>query len=213
MEENENKNVEVNNTTTEPAAEVKAEPTATSEPEVETTARGVKGMLKSKKNLIIGIIVAIILVICVYNIFFNTKGKAVSAIKNYLTAYGSGKYQKAMKTIDPAGSYVFKKLDKDEYEDFWQEYKEFKKSDDYDDVMDEWKESLEDAKEMEEDFDKDDKTKVKIKKVTKFKKVGKNLYEVKVKVEAKHDGDEDTSTLTFYVMKSGLGCKLVSAGF
>ncbi|MBR2290073.1 MAG: hypothetical protein IJ867_05695 [Clostridia bacterium] len=199
MEENENKNENVEVTETVEANETT----------VEATAEKVGG-IKSKKGLIIGIVVALIAICIIFNVFFNTKGKAKSTIKNYLNNYGKGKYVKAMKQIDPAGRYVFRQLDEDEYEDFWTEYKEFKKSDEWDDVKEEWEERIEDMKDEEEDFDKDDKTTFKIKKITKFKKVGKNLYQVKAKIKAKQDGEEDEDTLTFYVMKKGLGTKLVN---
>lgn len=175
----------------------------------ETVASENGGGIKSKKGLIIAI-VAILVVICiVFNVFFNTKGKAKSAIKDYCVALGKGKYQKALKQIDPVGMYVFQDLDEEEYEDFWKEYKEYKKSDEWEDAEEEWKDLLEEAKDAEEDFDKDDAAKIKIKKITKFKKVGNKLYQVKAKVETKIDGDKDTDTMTFYVMKDGLGCKLV----
>ncbi|MBR1540566.1 MAG: hypothetical protein IJ629_05340 [Clostridia bacterium] len=195
MEENENVE-EVKETVVDEATET-------------TSGNGVGATIKSKKNLIIAI-VAILVVICViFNVFFNTKGKAKSVIKKYCTALGKGKYQKALKQIDPVGMYVFQDLDEDSYEDFWEEYKEFKKSDDYEESMDEWKEMLDACKDAEEDFDKDDAAKIKVKKITKFKKVGKKLYQVKAKIQSKVDGDTDTETMTFYVMKDGLGCKLV----
>ena len=220
MEENENEKVEAEvvkenvETTTEPTQEVNnAQAAAAGAAAAAAGAAALKfGILRNKKRLVICIIALVVVIVAVYNIFFNMKGKAKSTIKTYLTSMGSGKYVKAMKQVDPVGAKVFSTLDKDEYEDFWKDYKEFKKSDEYDDLKEEWEETLEQCKEEEEDFEKDDKTTYKIKEITKFEKVGDHLYEVKAKIESKHDGDEKESTYKFYVMKDGLGCKLVSAG-
>jgi len=176
---------------------------------VEETTTSVGGALKDKKKLIIIIVAALVAIFVVYNVFFNFKGKAKSTINTFCESMGKGKYVKAYKQLDAAGVYTFRKLDKDDYEDFWSEYKEFKKSDDWEDAEEEWKEKLEDIKEEEKDFDKEDAVKVKVKKITKFKKLGKNFYEVKAKIETKDDDDTNTDTMTFYVMKDGLGCKIV----
>ena len=165
--------------------------------------------LKKHKGLIIAVVAALVAICLIYNVFFNTKGKAKSVINTFFKSLGSGKYEKALKQIDPAGMYAFQGLDKDEYEDFWNEYKELKKSDEWEEKEEDWKEVLENAKDAEEDFDKDDAVKVSVKKITKFKKVGKNLYEVKAKIESKVDDDTDTETVSFYIMKDGLGCKIV----
>lgn len=195
MEENENVE-EVKETVVEETTET-------------TSEKGVGNILKAKKNLIIAIVAVLVCLCVVFNVFFNTKGKAKSAISKYCVALGKGQYRKALKRVDPVGYYVFQDLDKDSYEDFWEEYKDFKKSDDYEEQMDDWKEMVDAAKDAEEDFDKDDKVSIKVKKITKFKKLGKKLYEVKAKVQSKVDGDKDTETMIFYVMKDGLGCKLV----
>lgn len=220
MEENEKEKVEVEaNENVGAATESTENATQVNDAKVNAAKAAVAGaalklgILKNKKRLIICIIAVVVAFVAIYNIFFNMEGKAKSTIKNYLTALGNGKYTKAMKEIDPVGKEVFSKLDKEEYEDFWKEYKEFKKSDDYDDLKEEWKEQEEMAKDLEEDFDKDEKATIKVKKITKFKKVGDHLYEVKAKIEIKSDGDEDEDTYTFYVMKSGLSCKLVKAPF
>ena len=180
--------------------------------EVNGTSNGlnnVKNLLKEKKNLIIAIVVAIVAIIVVYNVFFNTNGKIKSVINTYGKAIGNGKYEKALKQIDAAGMYTFQGLDEDEYEDFWSEYKDYKKSDEWEEKEENWKELLDEAKDAEDDFDKEDAYKFNVKKITKCKKIGKNLYEVKAKVETVIDDEEDTDTEMFYVMKDGLSYKLV----
>ena len=167
------------------------------------------GWLKNKKGIIIAVVIALVAICVIFNVFFNTKGKAKSLIKDFCKSLEKGKYEKALKMIDPVGMYAFAELDKDEYEDFWNEYKEFKKSDEWEDAKEEWDELLEQAKDAEEDFDKDEAMKIKVKKFKDVKKVGKNLYKVKAKIETEVDDEEDSTTTTFYVMKDGLKCKLV----
>lgn len=199
MEENENvenvENVETSNVTSE------------------ETKKG--GFLKNKKMLIIVAIVAVIAIIILFNVFGNTKGKAKNVVKQYVKAMDNCDAKKMIKLVDPYGAYVFGKLDEDDYEDFWDEYKEFvkEKDDDYDDVKESYKESLEkdnikDAKEALEDIFDD--AKIKIKKISSVKKVGKNLYKVKAKIEMKSDDDKETESQDFYVMKKGTSCYIVS---
>ena len=127
-----------------------------------------------------------------------------------------GDVKKMIKSTDPYGTYVFGKLDKDEYEDFWNEYKDFikEKDDDYDEVKENYEDSLDkdeikDAKDSLEDLMDD--TSIKVKKISSVKKVGKNLYKVKAKIEVKYDDDKKTESQDFYVMKKGLNCYIVSS--
>lgn len=202
MEENQNQNENVE----------EVQETVYAEQTVEQASGGSKMnviLALLKKKMFITIVAIVIVFVIVYNVFFNSKGKAKSTIEDFCSAIGKGKLQKALKKIDPAGMYAFQGLSKDEYEDFWNEYKEFKKSDEYDEKMDDWKEIEESAKEAEEDFDKDDEIKIKVKKITKFKKLSKNLYQVKAKIKATQDDDTKTETVNFYLMKDGLGFKIV----
>lgn len=205
MEENENnevKNVEVESNSTV---------TDSNESTTNNNNNNVVETLKSKKNLVIGIIIAIIVVLFVYNIFFNTKGKAKDVVKRYYSAFNKGKVKKMVKTVDPAGAYVFSKLDEDEYEDFWDEYKEFVDSDEYSDYMDNYKENQDEGMEEMEDYLDDLDYSIKVKKIKEVKKVSSHLYKVKLQLETKEDDDKSQETVTHYVMKKGLKCYLVDA--
>lgn len=164
---------------------------------------------KNKKKLIIAIASVIVVCFLVFSLVFNNKGKAKKVIKDYCNLISKGKYVKALKLVDAAGYYTFDDLDKDDYDDFWKEYKKFKKSDEWEDNEEEWEDILEDAEDLEEDFDKDDAIKIKVKKLKKFKKVSKNLYEVKVVADIVKDDDDDDETLKFYLMKDGINFKIV----
>ena len=173
--------------------------------------------LKEKKKLLVIIVIAIIIICVLYNMFFNVKSKVSNVVKQYVSAVSKLDAKKIVKLTEPYGTYVLAKLDEDDYEDFWDEYKDFvkEKDDDYDDVKDEYedsldKDALEDAKEDLEDL-MDDRT-IKVKKIKSVKKVCKNLYKVKAKIKATDGDDEATNDMEFYVMKKGLKYYIVSAG-
>ena len=55
---------------------------------------------------------------------------------------------------------------------------------------------------------------IKVKKIISIKKEGKNLYKVKAKIEVKEKGEKaETNNQEFYVMKKGMSCYVVDAGF
>lgn len=210
MDENENKveNVESNETvdSTVNTNEVATENSEAKEGEKKSFVE----VLKSKKKLIIGVIIAIIAILIVMDILIRSPKEAV---KKYISLTKSAHTKRAAKLYDDAGSHVFYSLDDDEYEDFWDEYKEYVKSDEWEDRKEELKETRD--KEYYEDQDdeiKDSDIKVKIKKVWGTKKLGKNLYSVKAKVETKDDDDKETNTVKYYVMKKGLKSYVVGVG-
>jgi hypothetical protein len=165
--------------------------------------------LKAKKKLI-AIVAIVIIVIAIIVDIATTSPK--EAVKKFISNLNSGKSEKAFKYIDYAGSYVFSDLDDDEYDDFWENYKEFLDDDDYDDYMDNIKEYMDD--DFYEDMDdeiKDSETSIKLKKIESVKKVGKNLYCVKAKIKIKDDDDTKTKTVKFYVMKKGTKSYIVGS--
>lgn len=199
MEENENK-------------ENNVQETVSNETTNSTVNNSILSKIKEKKGLILGIVVAVIAVLIVIDILFTSPKEAV---KKYISLNNSAHTKKADKYYDYAGAHVFAGLDKDEYEDFWEEYKEYKKSDEWE----EYKEDLEDRhddeyyEEQDEDI-KDSDYKIKIKKINNVKKVGKNLYRVSVTLEMKDEDDEkDTKTIKYYVMKSGLKSYVVGTKY
>ena len=197
MEENENgKNTEV-----ESKVNVSEVNTSNSTTEASKGNKIVE-TLKSKRNLIIGIIVAVIVVVLICTAFIGSPKKAV---KNFCSAMNS----KMFDNIDMAGMYVFAQLDEDDYDDFWDEYKEFTDSDEWEDLKDEIDEEKDDAFEKLDDALDDADVKVKIKKFKKVKKLGENLWEVKAQFETKVDGDKETNTSSYYVMKKGGKYKIV----
>lgn len=177
----------------------------------DTIVSETKGGVANKKWLIIFVVIVIAGIIVLFNVFCNTKGKAKSIVKDYYSAISKKNAKKMEKTIDPYGSYVFSNLDKDDYEDFWNDYKDFIKSDKYDDYKDQIEEDkdedIEDVQEVMDEYLED--VSIKLKSIKEVKKVGKNLYRVKAKVEIKKDDDKSTKTQTLYVMKKGLKCYIV----
>lgn len=176
----------------------------------------------SKKALIIGIVVVVIVAIVLFNIFGNTKGKAKGVVKDFVKAMNSLNAKKMMSCVDPYGAQVFSELDEEDYEDFWDEYKDYLKSDDYEDFKEEYEEEkddqLDDLQDMfdeqkEEIKDDDIDYSVKLKEFKSVKKVGKNLYKVKAKISMQYDDDKDSKTMEFYVMKKGLSCYIVGGDY
>ena len=202
MEENENQTTNVENVENTVNSEVNNTET--------TNANNIVETLKSKKNLIVGVVICLVVILCVYNVFFNTKGKAKNVVIDYYKALNKGKAKKMLKTVDMAGVYVFSELDDDEYEDFWAEYKEYVDSDEYKEAKEEYDEALDENIEDLEDLLSDSETTIKVKKVKEVKKVASHLYKVKVQLESKdEDGDKSQKTVTHYVMKKGLKCYIV----
>lgn len=186
----------------------------------DTTSENVGGTKSKTTKIIICAVVVIIAIVVVFNVFFNTKGKAKSVVKDYIKAFSKVDVKKMIKLQDPYGSYVFNKLSKDDYDDFWEEYQEFvkEKDDDYDEVKESYEESLEkdeidDVKDEIKDYLEDEDISIKFKSISSVKKEGKNLFRVKAKVEFKKDDEKKTKTLTFYVMKKGLSCYIVDEEF
>lgn len=175
----------------------------------ENTTNKVVETLKAKKNLIIGVIVVLLVVFLGSNIFLDSPKKSV---KKFYSAMNSGKSKKMLKEVDWAGVYTFAQLDEDEYEDFWDEYKEYTDSDEWEEVKEELDDNLDDLYEELDDSMEDSEAKYKVKKITKVEKVGKNLYKVKAKIEMKEDDDKETETITHYVMKDGLNYYIVGGG-
>lgn len=164
----------------------------------------------NKKNAIIGlvaIVVVVLVVILGINLFMPSPKKV---LKNYCKYISDEEFDKVVELMDFEGLTVLAGLDEDEYEDFNDELKDFKDSDEYEDFED----SLDDTKDatiemLEYSFEYIDEFEVKLKEVKSSEKVKgtKNLYKVKAKVEvtAEYEGEEmdETSTMTFYMMKKG----------
>jgi len=200
MEENENKNVEETKVEVEATSTETTETTETTQNTSSTTeGEGKKG---SKKGLIIGVVVAVIAILIVADLVVRSPKETV---KKYVSYLNSAHSKKAFDLMDMAGTYVYGTLDEDELDDFYDEYKDFVDGDEWDDYKDQIDEMYDD--EFYEDMDdeiKDSDTKVKVKKIEKVKKVSKNLYSVKTKIQTKdEDGDKSTDTVKFYVMKKG----------
>ena len=120
--------------------------------------------------------------------------------------------KKMLKTVDVYGAYVFGNLDEDDYDDFWDEYKDFLKSDDYDDYKDKWEDNEEKTIEtLEDTFDeyKSEDSSIKVKEFKSVKKVSKNLYKVRVRLEIKEDDEKSKENATIYVMKKGTKCYII----
>lgn len=133
-----------------------------------------------------------------------------AAVEDIIKAIDQKKAKKILDAIDIYGMTVLEDMDEDEYEDFYDEYKDFLKSDEYDDMQDEWDEAEEEALDGLQDWlDGIEDLKVKVKKITKNEEIGKNIYEVKAKIEATQDDDTETDTMTFYVMKDGSSYKVI----
>jgi len=168
-------------------------------------------VIKTKKNLIVTLVVVLIAVLVIIDILVRSPKETV---KKYFSAVNACNSKKAEKYEDDAGFDVFYKLSDDDYEEFWEEYNEYINSEEWAEReetiketrdKDYYKEQDEDAKETK----KENKSSVKVKKVTDVKKVGKHLYEVKAKLQTKSDGDKNENTVKIYVMKKGLKSYIV----
>lgn len=158
--------------------------------------------VKQHKKVLLGIVVVVLVLVVLSNLFLGGKKKV---IKKFIKAMNGTNIEKVYSYIDLAGANTFNKLDKDDYEDFYDEYKDYVDSDEWEDAEEDFKDNLEDNKEDIEDSMDDDESKYKIKEFKGTEKLGKNLWEVKVKLELiDEDDDESTNTVKFYVMKKGL---------
>lgn len=172
-----------------------------------TVLKKVVELAKTHRKVLIGVVVVILALVVLSNLFLGGKKRVV---KKFVNALDDAKAEKAIKCIDVAGYMVLSDMDKDDYEDFYDEYKDYVDSDDWEETQEDYEEDLDDKIESFQDDLEDSETKTKIKKFKKVEKVGKNLYEVKVQLESKdEDGDKNTDTTTFYVMKKGLSYYVV----
>lgn len=195
MEENENKS-----SVEEKASAVKGKAT-------EILGKVVE-FVKNHKKPLLGLLVVILVVWLAGSLLFGGKQRVV---KKFVSALNSGNAKKAINCIDFAGSTVFYQLDDDEYDDFWDEYKDYTDSDEWEELKEEIDEELDDTIEDLEDSLDDSDAKIKIKKFKGTKKLGKNLWEVKAQIQTTdEDGDKSTNTTKFYVMKKGLKYYIVS---
>lgn len=163
--------------------------------------------IKAKKKLISIVVVAVIALLIILDLLIVSPKETV---QKFVKALNKPDVKKAFSYMDYAGVYVLEDLDEDDYDDFWEEYQEFKEDDDYEEMMEYMEEY------MDEDFYDDmneeieDYT-IKVTKITKVKKVAKNLYEVKAKLKMiDEDGEDKKPTAKFYVMKKGLKSYIVA---
>lgn len=212
MEENENGKenniVESEVSSNEKVEEKKVEEKAENEKETSNTndvssKKNVTDVLKSKKSLIIKLVIIIVAILIVIDILFTSPKEAV---KSYLKNNYAAHTKKADKYYDYAGASVFRTLDKDEREDFWDEYKDYTSSDEWEEYKEELEENHDDEYYEDRDEDiKDSDTKTKLKKINSVKKIGSHLYKVSVEIQTKdEDGEKETDTRKYYVMKKGL---------
>ena len=82
--------------------------------------------------------------------------------------------------------------------------------DDVNEIKDMMEENIDEQEDEMKEQKKEKKASLKVKKITDVKKVGKHLYKVKAEIESKSDGEKDTNTQDFYVMKKGLKSYIVS---
>lgn len=156
--------------------------------------------------IIAAILVVAIILLCIFS------GGPKRAVKSFINGMNSKNASKIISSIDLAGmlswksSYDVKDFDKDDYKEFIDSYKDIDK----DDIKDE-EDDLIDI--LDDEFDSIDngyKTyKFKIEEIKSVKKLGNNLYAVKVKISLKakpKDSDEDdvdkSTTTTFVVYKN-----------
>lgn len=173
------------------------------------TSSAVVDFIKAKKKIIAIVIVAIIAVIVIFNMISVSPKDAV---QGFVKQLNSGHTKKAFDYIDWAGFVTLSELDEDDYEDFWEKYKDIKDTDEYEEYMDSMEEYMDEDfyEDMDEEI-KDSDASIKIKKITKVKKVAKNLYSVKAKIQTKdEDGEINSEIMEFYVMKKGMKSYIVS---
>jgi len=196
----------------------------------EVKEKGVKKIFSNKSVVkIVGIVAAVVVLILIVLAFLSRSPKA--AVKQFISGMDSKNAKKIMSVIDFEGSSAYSKarsksssksssslslldissksseVDMSEfdeiYKDLLKEYKDMNRDEkkEYKEDLKEVKESLQDAL----DELKDEKVKVKVK-VTKVSKVkgSKLLKKVTADVTTKQDGDQTTSTMTFYTVKKGL---------
>jgi ElaB/YqjD/DUF883 family membrane-anchored ribosome-binding protein len=225
MEENENNNVQndVQNVeeSTVTSTTDSTEETKTATVENNGNAKKFDGKVivekikVNKKPILIALIVIIVLLV-IYNCFFNPKTKVKNVVKEYYSALNKGNAKKLLKQVDPAGAYVFSDLDEDDYDDFWDEYKKFCDDDDYDDFIEDYNDNLEDEIDSLSDTLENlmDDYSVKVKSIKSVKKVSSHLYKIKVKIETKdEDGDKNVNTVTHYVMVKGLNAYILDSNY
>lgn len=168
--------------------------------------------LKAHLVPVIAVVVAVILIILLACTLIKTPKKVVKA---YIKAFNNGNASKIVKLTDLKAQrvlgYVSKNFDKEDYDDFIEDYKDYDDEIDADDI----KESLEDS------FDKikDDykSYKLSVDEFKSVKKIGKDFYLVKVKlsiVAKPKDKDEDkideTETVYFAVYKNKMATGMSS---
>jgi len=167
-------------------------------------------------------ILSIIVAVLVVGILLITilPGGPKKTVKKYVKALDNKNAAKYVKIVDHVGKkawqssyFIIKDFDEDDYEKFIEEYKDIDKDDFDEEYMEEQEEKMEDSFDQIDDDYK--KYNVKLEKIKKVEKLGKDLYAIKAKVSiyAVHeDKDEDeideTSTITFVVYKN----KIISAG-
>lgn len=157
------------------------------------------------KKALLGLVVVIVVVVLLSSLLGGGK-KGV--IKDFIKAGNNGNAKKLLDTIDMAGMSVFMEMswNDDDLEDFYDEYKEFIKSDEWEEAEEDMDETIE---EMEDSIEEpDDEDKVKIKEFGDVEKEGKNIWKVETTIVSKEDDDEELD-VDFYVMKKGLGYKIV----
>ncbi len=147
------------------------------------------------KKIILGIIAIIAIIVAIDLIFVSPK----EIVNKFVNSINSANSEKAFKCISIAGMYVFINLDEDEYEDFWEEYKDFKDSDEYEDIIDEFNDEREDLFDELDDYD----ISIEINKIKRVKKISSHLYRISVKADLSFEDEEDSGTIYFYVMKEG----------
>lgn len=162
--------------------------------------------IKAKKKIIAGVLVAIVAILIILDLLITSPKEAV---KGFVKALNKPDFKKAFGYMDYLGTAAFSELDKDEYDDFWDKYKDYKEDDDYEDILEEAEDYFDQDYFEEMNEEVEDYT-IKVKKITKVKKVGSHLYEVKAKLKIVDDEGEDKNpTAKFYVMKKGMKSYIV----
>lgn len=147
--------------------------------------------IKAKKKLISIVVVAVIALLIILDLLIVSPKETV---QKFVKALNKPDVKKAFSYMDYAGVYVLEDLDEDDYEEMMEYMEEYMDEDFYDDMNEEI-----------EDYT------IKVTKITKVKKVAKNLYEVKAKLKMiDEDGEDKKPTAKFYVMKKGLKSYIVA---
>ena len=166
---------------------------------------------KNKKNVIIGLIAVVAIVIVLFAVVKLFMPSPEKTVKKFCKYMNKGEISKAFELVDFESMYVLSELEEDEYEDYAKEYKDFKDDEDeqeeYEDGMEYIDEIIEELEEKAEEYDK---FSVELDKISSTKKEGKKIWKVKAKVDYKFEyEDEDIDTdenekLEFYVIKKGM---------